>query len=78
MERSKGNGKNRGNGEGGNLSLTPFPPSLSISSLYLDFISLSISSFALHFLILSPFPRSLAARLLQVVTACTTQYTMYI
>ena len=44
--------RRRGNEEGGNLSLSPFP-------------------FSLHFLILSPFPRSLAARLPQVVTSCT-------
>ena len=46
--------RNRGYAEGGNLSLSPFPPSISISSLYLYFLSLSISSFSLHFLILSP------------------------
>ena len=39
--------RNRGNGEGGNLSLSPFPPSLHF---------FSISSFSLHFLILSSFP----------------------
>ena len=46
------------------LSRTPFPHSLSISSLSLHFLSISsyslhfllISSFSVHFLILSPFP----------------------
>ena len=35
--------------------MCPFPPSLSISALYLHFRSLSISSFSLHFLILFHF-----------------------
>ena len=47
--------RNRGNGEGGNLPMCPFPPSLSISALYLHFRSLSISSFSLNFLILFHF-----------------------
>ena len=40
------------------ISLSPFP------------FSFSIFSFSLHFLILSPFPLSPAARLPEVVTAC--------
>ena len=56
--------KNRWVGEGGNVSLSPFPPSLSMSSLYLHFPSLSVSSFSIHFLSISSFsPHFLAARL---------------
>ena len=61
-EEMRENERNRWIGEGGNVSLSPFPPSLPISSLYLHFPSLSISSFSLHFLSISSFsPHFLAA-----------------
>ena len=50
------------------LILCPFPNSLSISSFSVHFLILSPSP--LNFLILSPFPRSPAARLQQVAQPC--------
>ena len=56
--------KKRCIGEGGNVSLSPFLPFLSISSLYLHFTALPISSFFLYFLSISSFsPHFRAARL---------------
>ena len=56
------------------LSVSPLH-FISLSPFLLSLHSLILPPFPLHFLILSLFPRSLAARLQQVVTACTWPYT---